>query len=50
MSLKRPFAAVPIQLGARYRAKARSEKRKRFVVQALVLTVAAIVGGLVQAA
>lgn len=47
MSLKRPFAAVPIQLGARYRAKALREKRKRFVVPALVLTVAAIVGGLV---
>ena len=47
MSIKRPFAAVPIQLGARYRAKARRQKRKRFVVPALVLTVAAIVGGLV---
>lgn len=47
MSLKRPFAAVPIQLGARYRAKARREKRKRFVVPALVIIVAAIVGGLV---
>lgn len=47
MSLKRPFAAVPIELGARYRAKARREKRKRFVVPALVLTAAAIVGGLV---
>lgn len=47
MPIKRPFAAVPIQLGARYRAKARREKRKRFVVAALVLTVAAIVCGLV---
>lgn len=47
MSLKRPFAAVPIQLGARYKVKARREKRKRFVVPALVLTAAAIVGGLV---
>lgn len=47
MSLKRPFAAVPIELGARYRAKARREKRKRFVVPALVLTAAAILGGLV---
>jgi endonuclease YncB( thermonuclease family) len=47
MSLKRPFAAVPIQLGARYRAKARREKRKRFVVPALVIIVAAIVGGFV---
>lgn len=47
MPLKRPFVALPIQLGARYRAKARREKRKRFVVPALVLTAAAIAGGLV---
>jgi hypothetical protein len=49
MSLRRPFAAEPIYLGALYRAKARREKRKRFVVPALVLTVAAIAGGLVNA-
>lgn len=47
MSFKRPFEAVPIKLGERYRAKARREKRKRFVVPALVLTAAAILGGLV---
>lgn len=49
MSFKRPFEAVPIKLGARYRAKARREKRKRFVLPALVIATAAIVGGFVGA-
>lgn len=49
MSFKRPFDAVPIKLGERYRAKAWREKRRRFVLPALVLATAAIVGGLVGA-
>lgn len=49
MSFKRPFEAVPIKLGERYRAKARHEKRRRFVLAAVVLISAAIVGGFVGA-
>lgn len=49
MSFKRPFEAVPIKLGERYRAKARRERMRRCVLPALVLTTAAIVGGFVGA-
>lgn len=49
MSFKRPLEAVPIKLGERYKAKARRETRRRFVLPALALTAAAIVGGFVGA-
>ena len=46
MSFKKPFRAVPIQMGRHYRAKRRRQKAKRLAVPALVLGAAAIVGGI----
>ena len=44
MSFKKPFRAVPIQLGTRYRAKRRMEKALRLAVPIMVLAAAAAVG------
>jgi len=47
MPLQKPFRAVPIQLGRRYRAKARREKIKRIIVSVAVLAGAAVLGATV---
>ena len=44
MSFKKPFRAIPIQLGKRYRAKRRMEKARRLAVPIMVLAAAAAVG------
>jgi endonuclease YncB( thermonuclease family) len=44
VSFKKPFRAVPIQLGKRYRAKRRVEKARRLAVPIMVLAAAAAVG------
>jgi hypothetical protein len=45
MGFNRPFSAVPITLGKRYRAKRRRERLMRYVGPAMVMVVAAGVGG-----
>lgn len=47
MSFKKPFRAVPIELGKRYRAKRRREKALRTAVPIMILACAAAVGTLV---
>jgi endonuclease YncB( thermonuclease family) len=45
VGINRPFKAVPIQLGKRYRAKRRRERVIRFAGPAMLLLIAAGVGG-----
>jgi hypothetical protein len=45
MTFRKPFRAVPIQFGARYRSKRRRERVLRFLVPVGVLGGAALVGG-----
>lgn len=47
MSFKKPFRAVPIERGKRYRAKRRREKARRTAVPIMILASAAAVGALV---
>ena len=48
MSINRPFRAVPIKLGARYRAQRRREQHmKGYAAAVLVLVAAAGIGGIV---
>jgi hypothetical protein len=47
MGIDRPFRAVPIRMGAHYRAKERRKRIVRYAGPALVLLVAAGVGGVI---
>jgi endonuclease YncB( thermonuclease family) len=47
MGINRPFRAVPIKVGAHYRAKERRKRLFRHAVPALVLATAAAIGGVV---